>query len=190
LCFETLGYETVFIVRFSLRQFRLLSPEANTLSILKGNFKMQSQPNFSRCAARHPGAVDWHMLGRLAIIAALAAVPALALAQAGGGAGDAQAAICSLLTKVQNVLTAISIGVVTIAIIFAGYQIAFAHKRITEVAPILIGGILIGAAGQIASTLLSNWGGTASSCISASITPDTVLPQLASIVQSVAGYLA
>ncbi len=40
------------------------------------------------------------------------------------------------------------------AVIFAGYQIAFAHKRIGDVAPILIGGVLIGAAGQIARMLL------------------------------------
>ena len=31
-----------------------------------------------------------------------------------------------------------SVAVVTIAIIFAGYQIAFAHKRISDVAPILL----------------------------------------------------
>ena len=47
-----------------------------------------------------------------------------------------------------------SVTVVTIAIIFAGYQIAFAHKRISDVAPILIGGVLIGAAGQIAKMLV------------------------------------
>ena len=49
-----------------------------------------------------------------------------------------------------------SVAVVTIAIIFAGYQIAFAHKRISDVAPILIGGVLIGAAGQIAKMLVGN----------------------------------
>ncbi|TGR15954.1 type VI secretion protein, partial [Mesorhizobium sp. M8A.F.Ca.ET.202.01.1.1] len=49
-----------------------------------------------------------------------------------------------------------SIAVVTIAVIFAGYQIAFAHKRIADVAPILIGGVLIGAAGQIARMLLGD----------------------------------
>jgi type IV secretion system protein VirB2 len=92
------------------------------------------------------------------------------------------------------VLTAVSVVVVTIAIIFAGYQIAFAHKRITEVAPILIGGILIGAASQIASTLLSNWGGGSSSCSATgtgtSITPDIVFTQVASIAHSLAGYLS
>ena len=53
-----------------------------------------------------------------------------------------------------------SYSVVTIAVIFAGYQIAFAHKRISEVSPILIGGVLIGAAGQIARMLLGDEYGT------------------------------
>jgi len=53
-------------------------------------------------------------------------------------------------------LSLIAVSVVTIAIIFAGYQIAFAHKRIADVAPVLIGGVLIGAAGQIAKMLLTN----------------------------------
>jgi type IV secretion system protein VirB2 len=126
------------------------------------------------------------MLGRLAVIVALA-VPTLALAD------DATGAICTLLGKVQTALTAISVGVVTIAIIFAGYQIAFAHKRITEVAPILIGGILIGAAGQIAKTLMNNWNSTTSSCnteTTSSITPDAVLAQLAHLTHSLVGYLA
>jgi type IV secretion system protein VirB2 len=47
-----------------------------------------------------------------------------------------------------------SVAIVTIAVIIAGYQIAFAHKRISDVAPILIGGLLIGAASQIAGMLL------------------------------------
>lgn len=54
---------------------------------------------------------------------------------------------------VQTLLTllrVISIGVVTIAIIFAGYQIAFAHKRFSDIAPVLIGGLIIGGAGEIA----------------------------------------
>ena len=32
-----------------------------------------------------------------------------------------------------------SIAIVTIAIIFAGYQVAFNHKRLGDVAPVLIG---------------------------------------------------
>lgn len=56
--------------------------------------------------------------------------------------------------NINALLNVASIAVVTIAIIFAGYQIAFNHKRISDVAPVLIGGFLIGAAAQIAKMLL------------------------------------
>lgn len=68
--------------------------------------------------------------------------------------GDTQGSVCTFLGDINNLLSIASIAVVTIAIIFAGYQIAFAHKRISDVAPILIGGLLIGAAGQIASMIM------------------------------------
>lgn len=55
------------------------------------------------------------------------------------------------MQSVVTLLGAVSIGVVTVAIIFAGYQIAFAHKRLSDVAPILIGGLLIGGAATIAT---------------------------------------
>ena len=67
---------------------------------------------------------------------------------------------CTFIRNIHTVLNLMSVAVVTIAIIFAGYQIAFAHKRISDVAPILIGGVLIGAAGQIAKMLV----GSADSC--------------------------
>jgi type IV secretion system protein VirB2 len=98
----------------------------------------------------------------MAVVAALA-TPATALAfQTDGGLGSTA---CGFLTNITGVLNAVSIVVVTIAVIFSGYQIAFAHKRISEVAPVMIGGILIGAASQIAKLFLSGsstiGGGTA-----------------------------
>lgn len=86
-----------------------------------------------------------------ATIVALATAPYLALAQ---GFGGADTKVCGFFENVNGLLNMASIAVVTIAIIFAGYQIAFAHKRIADVAPILIGGLLIGAAAQIARMLL------------------------------------
>lgn len=92
-----------------------------------------------------------------AIAGAIAFAPAIGLADdftsSSGGA-------CKFIQNVHTVLNLMSVAVVTIAIIFAGYQIAFAHKRIADVAPILIGGVLIGAAGQIARMLV----GSADSC--------------------------
>lgn len=78
-------------------------------------------------------------------------LPFAVLAQAFGGADTK---VCGFFDNVNGLLNLASIAVVTIAIIFAGYQIAFAHKRISDVAPILVGGLLIGAAAQIARMLL------------------------------------
>ena len=66
-------------------------------------------------------------------------------------AEDAGDKVSGFLKTVKKALGPISILVVTIAFIFAGYQIAFNHKRISDVAPVLIGAIIIGAATQLAS---------------------------------------
>jgi len=84
-------------------------------------------------------------------------LPAMAFAQATGGGGDfteTGATTKKFFDNVNGLLNVASISVVTIAVIFAGYQIAFAHKRISDVAPILIGGFLIGAAAQVAKMLI------------------------------------
>ena len=70
--------------------------------------------------------------------------------------GGADGKVNTFFTNVNGLLNIASISVVTIAVIFAGYQIAFAHKRMADVAPVLIGGFLIGAAGQVARMLLGN----------------------------------
>ena len=66
------------------------------------------------------------------------------------GFTEACQSVDGFMQSVVRLLGAVSVGVVTVAIIFAGYQIAFAHKRLSDVAPILIGGLLIGGAGTIA----------------------------------------
>lgn len=91
-----------------------------------------------------------------AAFVALLALPSLGFAQDVGEAGDK---VTGFLGQINTLLNLASIAVVTIAVIFAGYQIAFAHKRIADVAPILIGGFLIGAAGQIASMLIGDGAG-------------------------------
>ncbi|GHE35333.1 TrbC/VirB2 family protein [Vulcaniibacterium thermophilum] len=101
------------------------------------------------------------------LTAALVSVTAFAQALAG-----TDEKVCGFLGNINSLLNMASIAIVTIAIIFAGYQIAFAHKRIADVAPILIGGLLIGAAGQIAKMLI---GDEAQDC-TAMLT--TVLPLL------------
>lgn len=77
-------------------------------------------------------------------------LPTMALADG----PTAENSLCSILNTINTLLNVASIAIVTIAIIFAGYQIAFAHKRLTDVAPALIGGVLIGAAAQIAKMVI------------------------------------
>ncbi len=80
--------------------------------------------------------------------ASILCVPEVALAQ------TAETRVEGFLSKIQGLLNIASVSIVTIAVIFAGYQIAFAHKRISDVAPILIGGFLIGAAAQLAKMVI------------------------------------
>lgn len=110
------------------------------------------------------------------LIAALV-LPSLAMAQVGGS--EAITAACGFLGNVKNLLNAVSIVVVTIAIIFSGYQIAFAHKRISDVAPVMIGAILIGAASQIAGMFLQDSSGGGACQATAGIAPDSLNQMLA-----------
>ncbi|MBB4654981.1 type IV secretion system protein VirB2 [Xanthomonas sp. F14] len=109
---------------------------------------------------------DAKMVGTQAVKALL--FTSLLLAAGGAGAtnelGGTDTRVCGFLNNVTKLLNMGSIAVVTIAVIVAGYQIAFAHKRISEVSPILIGGVLIGAAGQIANMILQNKEGGAQEC--------------------------
>jgi type IV secretion system protein VirB2 len=84
------------------------------------------------------------------VLTAVLTMPALAQQDFAG----TDLKVCGFFDNIQGLLNMASIAVVTIAIIFAGYQIAFAHKRIGDVAPLLIGGLLIGAATQVAKMLL------------------------------------
>ncbi len=90
-------------------------------------------------------------------LAAIALAPGLVWADPPASSGDfggADTKVTTFLTNLTGLLDIASIAIVTIAIVFAGYQIAFAHKRISDVAPILIGGLLIGAAGQLAKMVI------------------------------------
>ncbi|MFP8778293.1 TrbC/VirB2 family protein [Hydrogenophaga sp. RWCD_12] len=70
---------------------------------------------------------------------------------------DACTKVSGFFKNFEAILKAASISIVTIAVVFAGYQIAFAHKRLTDVAPLLIGGLLIGGASALASWFMSGW---------------------------------
>jgi type IV secretion system protein VirB2/type IV secretion system protein PtlA len=61
----------------------------------------------------------------------------------------------TLLDSVLGILRGVSITVVTIAIIWAGYKFLFKSADLGECAKILGGGILIGGAAEIAGLLLN-----------------------------------
>ncbi len=60
------------------------------------------------------------------------------------------AGICETLKNVQKILTGISVVVVTLAVMWAGYKFLFTRAEITECAKILAGGVMIGSAATIA----------------------------------------
>ena len=99
-----------------------------------------------------------NLMSATASFAALLGAPGMAMAQAASDFGGTDNKVTGFLQNVNGLLNLASVAVVTIAVIFAGYQIAFAHKRIADVAPILIGGFLIGAAAQIAKMLIGTPG--------------------------------
>src|SRR6201996_2096019 len=97
-------------------------------------------------------------------ILCLIALPDLAFAQS--TFQDTGNKVCGFFGSINSILNMSSIAVVTAAVVFSGYQIAFAHKRIGDVAPVLIGGVLIGAAGQVANMVIGTTGNTCSAAIS------------------------
>lgn len=59
------------------------------------------------------------------------------------------------VTNVQQILVLISVAVVTIAIMWAGYKMIFQEARLQDVANILLGGTLIGGAGAFAAFIVN-----------------------------------
>ncbi|HEY1090358.1 MAG TPA: TrbC/VirB2 family protein [Burkholderiaceae bacterium] len=63
--------------------------------------------------------------------------------------------INTTVMNVNAILVVVSIAVVTIAIIWAGFKMIFQAARLVDVANILIGGTLIGGAGAFAAFIVS-----------------------------------
>jgi type IV secretion system protein VirB2 len=93
-------------------------------------------PNLNlRRAHRHP------------VVLALALVPMLVRAQGFDK-------INTTVNNVNAILVTISVAVVTIAIIWAGFKMIFQGARLADVANVLIGGTLIGGAAAFASFIV------------------------------------
>lgn len=63
--------------------------------------------------------------------------------------------INTTVMNVNAILVVVSIAVVTIAIMWAGFKMIFQAARLADVANILIGGTLIGGAGAFAAFIVS-----------------------------------
>jgi type IV secretion system protein VirB2 len=75
----------------------------------------------------------------------LVAVPAFA------GVGK----VNSTMQQIQAILIGVAVTVFTIAIIWAGFKMAFQHSKWSEVSNIVIGGILVGGSSAIAAWLVT-----------------------------------
>ncbi|MGS0754116.1 TrbC/VirB2 family protein [Roseateles sp. GG27B] len=89
-----------------------------------------------------------HALFAAALTVVPASTPTLAIAQ---GFDKINATV----TNVNTILVTISISVVTIAIIWAGFKMIFQGARLADVANVLIGGTLVGGAAAFANYIVS-----------------------------------
>ena len=93
-----------------------------------------------------------HNYARPALVALLAALTLLSSRFALAAGFDK---IDDTVNNVNAILVTISIAVVTIAIIWAGFKMIFQGARLADVANVLIGGTLVGGAAAFASYIVS-----------------------------------
>lgn len=62
----------------------------------------------------------------------------------------------SVMTAVQTTLTGVSVAAFTVAIIWAGFKMAWSGAKWADVSNIVFGGILVGGASGIASWVLTS----------------------------------
>jgi type IV secretion system protein VirB2 len=89
------------------------------------------------------------MLLSVAVVLAATLLPELAFAAA--STDRVETGIANLVT----LLTAVGIGIITSAIMVAGYKMAFSGARLSDVSNILIGGVLAGGASGLAAWLFA-----------------------------------
>jgi len=62
--------------------------------------------------------------------------------------------ISDFFTNINNILNTVSVAAVTVAVCWSGYELIFGAGDKRLITKILIGGVIIGAAGQIANMLV------------------------------------
>lgn len=65
------------------------------------------------------------------------------------------AKVTTVMDNVSSVMTGAGVVIFTIAIMFAGFKMAFQHAKWSEISNIVIGGILVGGASAIAGWLIN-----------------------------------
>src|ERR1035438_4275692 len=85
------------------------------------------------------------LLKGVALVGASAATPAFAQI----------ARVNTVMTNIQTTLVGVSVIAFTIALIWAGFKMAFQHAKWSEISNIVIGGIIVGGAAGIAAWLLT-----------------------------------
>jgi type IV secretion system protein VirB2 len=80
---------------------------------------------------------------------------ALALAGASTPALAQISKVDTVMTNIQTVLSGVAVVAFTIALIWAGFKMAFQHAKWSEISNIVIGAILVGGASGIASWLIA-----------------------------------
>lgn len=60
----------------------------------------------------------------------------------------------TFLGNIQTMLKGVAVAVVTIAFMVAGYKVVFGGSTVREVVPIVIGGLIIGAASYFAGLIV------------------------------------
>jgi type IV secretion system protein VirB2 len=63
--------------------------------------------------------------------------------------------INTTVTNINGILVTVSVAVVTIAIIWAGFKMMFQGARLSDVANVLIGGTLVGGAAAFAAYIVN-----------------------------------
>lgn len=61
----------------------------------------------------------------------------------------------TVMQNVQTVLTSVAVTLFTVAIMWAGFKMAFSHAQWSDVSNVVIGGILVGGAAGIAAWLIN-----------------------------------
>jgi type IV secretion system protein VirB2 len=65
------------------------------------------------------------------------------------------ARVNTVMQNVQTMLVGVSVIAFTVALIWAGFKMAFQHAKWSEISNIVIGGIIVGGAAGIAAWLLT-----------------------------------